>query len=163
MVNKNRCAHCNRIFKPDPRIKEQSYCSRSSCQRARKTRWQRHKMKTDPDYQANQKNAWRSWRRRNRDYWRPYREKHPDYCDRNRLLQGKRDEERRRRNLAKMDALRAMNSIETGTYYLLPSHLSHLAKMDALGPKFLIISTGSKDSGEILQKRTRSTPSVGSP
>jgi hypothetical protein len=120
-------------------------------------------MKTDPDYQANQKNAWRSWQQRNRDYWRPYREKHPDYCDRNRLLQEKRDEERRKRNLAKMDALKALNSIETGTYYLLPSHLSHLAKMDALGPKFFIISTGSKDSGQILQKRTRSTPSVGCP
>jgi hypothetical protein len=163
MVKKKRCAHCNRVFRPDPRVKEQSYCWRKSCQQARKTRWQKHKMKTDPDYQANQKNAWRSWQQRNRNYWRPYREKRPEYRERNRLLQAKRDEARRKRNLAKMDALRATSSIETGTYYLVPSHLSHLAKMDALGQEFLIISTGCKDSRQVLQKRTRLPAGARSP
>lgn len=155
MIEKNRCAHCNRIFKPNPRVKEQRYCSHKPCQRARKTRWQKHKMKTDPDYQANQRNAWRSWQQRNRNYWRPYRKKRPEYRERNRRLQKKRDARRREQNLAKMDALRAINSIETGTYYLVPSHLPDLAKMDAFGPEFLIISTGCRDSRQILQKRTR--------
>jgi hypothetical protein len=35
--------------------------------------------------------------------------------------------------------------------------------MDALGQKVLIVSVGCEDSGQILQRRTRSTPSVGSP
>jgi hypothetical protein len=99
-------------------------------------------MARDPDYQANQKNAWRGWQERNRDYWKRYRQEHPDYCKRNRLLQKRRDEKRRQKDLAKMDALKPINPIETGTYYLLPSHLSHLAKMDALGQQVLIISAG---------------------
>jgi len=163
MTERNRCAHCLRFFCPNPRVKEQRYCGRQRCQRARKSRWQKQKMKTDPDYQANQKRAWRSWQERNRNYWGPYREKRPEYRERNRQLQKQRDTRRRKRNLAKMDASRAMSSIETGTYYLVPSHLPDLAKMDALGHEFLIISTGCKDSHEILQKRTRLPGSARSP
>lgn len=142
MTNRDRCAHCKRFFHRNPRVKEQRFCSRRSCQQARKNRWQRDKMARDPDYQANQKDAWRGWQERNRDYWKRYRQEHPDYCTRNRLLQTRRDEKRRQRDLAKEDALKPIHPIETGMYYVLPWHLSHLAKMDALGQKVLIISEG---------------------
>lgn len=101
----NRCAHCGRFFIPNPRVKDQSYCGRKECQRARKTRWQREKMKTDPEYQANQRESQRSWRERNPGYWKQYRMRHPDYAMRNRLLQRHRDKRGCFKDLAKMDAL----------------------------------------------------------
>ncbi len=54
MNQKNRCAKCGCLFRPNPRVKDQEYCNRSACQRARKRRWQRKRMATDPDYRANQ-------------------------------------------------------------------------------------------------------------
>ena len=163
MSRRNRCVNCNRFFRPNPRVEEQRYCSRKGCQRVRKSRWQREKMTRDPDYKANQKRAQSDWVAGKPDYWRKYREDHPEYAARNRLLQKKRDAERRKCNLAKMDALEGENHIETGTYYLVPSLPENLAKMDALGQKVRIISDGCTDSGPILQRRTRSTPSVDPP
>jgi len=163
MITRNRCAYCRRIFHPDPRVKEQSYCHRRSCQRARKTLWQREKMARDPDYKANHNRAQSSWLERNHGYWHRYRENHPQYRDRNRSLQKKRDQKRRLRNLAKMDALKAKKPIETGTYYLFAAHQTDLAKMDAIGQKVQIISRGYPDSEEILQRRTRWTPPPQSP
>lgn len=130
-----RCAYCRRLFRPNPRVKNQHYCSEKSCQRARKNRWQREKMATDPDYQANRRESQKKWLKRNRGYWRKYRSRHPDYCKRNRLLQRGRDTKRRFQNLAKMDASEQPLSIKAGTYYLLP----RLAKMDALAHKVLLI------------------------
>jgi len=62
-------------------------------------------MATDPDYQANQRDARQAWQTRQRDYWRQYRQRRSDYCERNRLLQTHRDQARRLKPLAKMDAL----------------------------------------------------------
>jgi hypothetical protein len=92
-------------------------------------------MATDPDYQANRRESQKKWLERNRGYWREYRSRHPDYCQRNRLLQKRRDTKRRLQNLAKMDASEQLLSIKAGTYYLLP----RLAKMDALAQKVLLI------------------------
>ncbi len=72
-----RCAHCRCRFVPNPRIKTQRFCSAKPCQLARKTQWQREKMATDPDYQANQRDGQSAWRKSHRDYWRQYRQEHP--------------------------------------------------------------------------------------
>jgi hypothetical protein len=86
-------------------------------------------MATDADDQDNQKEAQAKWRAANPDYWRNYRQQHEKYCERNRLLQKKRDAKRRARRLAKMDALNDVNHIKPMGYYHIASTPSDLAKM----------------------------------
>jgi hypothetical protein len=154
MNQKIRCANplCRRLFLPNPRVKNQRYCDKRDCQRARKARWQRHKMKDDPDYRDDHRDGQHAWMEKNRDYWRGYRSRHPDYVKRNRLLQRQRD--RRRRDLAKMGALGEISPVKPGSYYLIPAR-GNLAKMDSLSPRyFLIPSTypflAKKDSMDSL-------------
>ena len=87
MKKSKRCIHCKRLFHLNPRVKNQTYCSRAKCQRARKSLWQKHKMATDPDYRRNQKESQKTWRENNPSYWRRYRRNNPKYCRRNQLLQ----------------------------------------------------------------------------
>ena len=98
-------------------------------------------MKTDPDYQANQRESQRSWRERNPGYWKQYRMQHPDYAMRNRLLQRHRDKRGCFKDLAKMDTLEdTFSSVKAGSYYLI-AEKSNLAKMDALAHKVYLIPT----------------------
>jgi hypothetical protein len=99
-------------------------------------------MASDPDYQANQRDCFRSWSKRQPGYWRQYRRSNSDYCERNRLLQRVRDKKRRGKNLAKMDALKPSLSIKPGTYYLIPQRDRQLAKMDVSVQKVFVIPTG---------------------
>lgn len=132
MNRKSRCAHCRRHFVPNPRVKTQRYCSNKPCQQARKAKWQRDKMASDPDYQANQRDAGQAWQDQNRDYWRRYRQAHPDYRERNRLLQTHRDQQRRAKPLAKMDASAPLSFLKSGTYHIIRVPDKPLAKMDPL-------------------------------
>jgi hypothetical protein len=138
MTKTYKCKNCRRILNPNPRIKNQQFCNRKECQRARKTAWQRNKMAIDVDYRENQKNSQRNWRENNRTYWQLYRESNPAYCQRNRLLQKNRDIKRHARHLAKMDALNRLKPITQGSYYLIPA-TENLAKMDALMQKVSVI------------------------
>jgi len=61
-----------------PRIKDQQYCGRKKCQRARKAEWQRTKLKVDPQYKANQDEARAKWRRKNPEFSKQYRDANPD-------------------------------------------------------------------------------------
>lgn len=89
-----RCKHCHQWVPANSRIKDQRYCSRKKCQRARKAEWQRSKLKIDPQYKANQDDAKAIWRRKNPGYSKQYRDANPEYGDRNRTLQKKRDQKR---------------------------------------------------------------------
>jgi hypothetical protein len=64
----------------------------------------------------------------------------PLYVERNRLLQKKRDRKRRLDSLAKMDALKRVSLLESGTYYIIPEG-ADLAKMDALDRRFILFPT----------------------
>jgi hypothetical protein len=140
-MNRILCAHCGRDFLSNPRVKNQRYCNRPECQRVRKTLWQRQKLATDPDYQANQRDCWKNWRQRHPEYWQQYRQRHPRVRERNRLLQRVRNTKRlpaRRVNMdmiANMDALTPCFSYKHGPYYLVPS----IANMDAIPSKVFII------------------------
>jgi hypothetical protein len=138
MKPKNRCVHCRRLYIGNPRVKNQKYCSRDICQRARKSRWQQRKMATDGDYRQNRKESQQMWQTQHPGYWQQYRERHPQYCERNRMLQKRRDAKRRAKHLAKMDALKQLKSIKPGAYYLIPC-MGNLAKMDALTQKIHVI------------------------
>lgn len=82
-----RCACCGQTFRPRPQAPNQNYCSLPDCQRARKRHWHQNKLKSDPDYRGNQRDAQRAWLERNPDYWRNYRKTHPEYAERNRNRQ----------------------------------------------------------------------------
>lgn len=140
MNQKIRCANpsCRRLFLPNPRVKNHRYCDKEACQRVRKRRWQRQKMKDDPDYRDNHRDSQQSWIENNPDYWRRYRSQHPEYVERNRLLQKERDRKRRIGDLAKMDASEQISLVKPGTYYLIPAK-GNLAKMDTLSQKIFLI------------------------
>ena len=140
MGQKIRCANpsCRRLFLPNPRVKNHRYCEKKDCQRARKRRWQRQRLKDDLLYQEDQRDAQQCWMEQNPHYWRHYRSQHPEYVKRNRLLQRERDRKRRMINLAKMDASQSIFPIKPGSYYLI-SAKDDLAKMDPLQFKYYLI------------------------
>ncbi|MDR3483156.1 MAG: hypothetical protein P4L91_20860 [Burkholderiaceae bacterium] len=113
-----RCAACGQEFQLKSHSPRQAYCSEPACQRARKRRWQKEKLQTDPDYVDNQARAQQAWCDRHADYWRNYRSEHPDYVDLNREKQHDRNAWNRSKVIAKMDVL----TVEIRV----PSHLSKL-------------------------------------
>ena len=134
MNSRIRCAHCRRLFEPNPRVKNQRYCGDKPCQQARKNFWQKEKLASDSDYRANQRECDRQWRARHPGYWRTYRTAHPRSTERNRLFQTNRNA-KRRSLIAKMDASKPIFPVLAGTYHLVPE----IAKMDALRQKVLLI------------------------
>lgn len=135
-----RCKNCFRIFNPNPKVKNQRYCSSVKCQRARKSLWQKNKMKTDPDYKLNQNEAVKNWREKNPDYYKEYRSNNPEYTSKNRRAQKNRNDNRI--EIAKMDTLIQTLSISPGSYYITPAHNKIIAKMDASPLKIHIIPDG---------------------
>lgn len=130
-----KCAapHCGRLFEPDPRVKNQSFCGLKECQRARKRKWQKEKLAADPDYHANQRQCQNEWHERHPGYYNKYRRDHPHYRERNSLLQRYRNA--RGRMIAKMDAFKLAPVKDPAVFYLLPV----VAKMDASPQKVLLI------------------------
>ena len=132
------CCHCGGYFSPSPRHRNQRFCRRSGCQRARKAEWQRNKMHTDPEYRANQRQSHQEWLRANPSYWKDYRKRKPEKAERNRLLQALRNRRRGRFHeanargdpplIAKMDASKPEDFRPIGQFWLVPV----IAKMDAL-------------------------------
>ena len=109
------CVYCGDLFEASPRHKNQTACKKPQCQKAKKAEWQRHKMKTDPIYNAAQKISKKEWARANPGYWKRYRNKNPDKAERNRVLQAIRNRKARSKKsdtkmasplIAKMDALK---------------------------------------------------------
>ena len=113
-----RCVHCSCFFFPDPRVKDQRYCSKRDCQLARKRLRQKEKLARDPDSILNQRDSNEQWRSNHPDYWMNYRLGHPEYTHRNRELQKGRD--RGRIELVKMDASELQPLVKQGIYNLIP-------------------------------------------
>lgn len=110
------CFHCGKLFEPRPQNPGQRYCNALDCQRARKRKWQQDKLKIDPDYQNNQREAQRNWRVKNADYWRAYRAQHPQYVERNRAQQRQKTRKSVREPIAKMD----VSMPPFGAYWIRP-------------------------------------------
>src|SRR6056297_1706687 len=138
MTRMIQCKHCHRWVPANPRLKNQHYCNRKKCQRARKAEWQRTRLKIDPQYKIHQDEAKAKWRGKNSGYSKQYRNDNPKYCERNRELQKKRDQKRQNRISglpfpdtcpANMDALLIENIFNTMGYDYFTGSLS---SMDAL-------------------------------
>ncbi len=135
-MNQNKCVHCGNPFEPNPRLKKQDYCRGKECQLARKRKWQKERLRTDPDYKANQLDCQQRWHERHPGYYKRYRERNRQSAERNRLMQRYRNSRRpTQKVIAKMDAFESSPSGRPGLFYLLPV----IAKMDALTQKFIII------------------------
>lgn len=131
------CVHCGDEFEPDSRVKDQRYCKKEECQKARRALWQKERLRDDPDYKDNQKRCWKEWYSRHPGYYREYRGKNTKYAEANRLRQKLRDMKRRKSGLDKL--LAKMDSIDNrlcrrngGTFKLIPKDSKLLAKMDVM-------------------------------
>ena len=139
------CCHCGDFFTPSPRHKNQVYCMRPECRRARKAAWKRNKMQTDPDYRYNQKLANQKWAKEHPGYWKSYRREHPEYVKRNRILQQIRNRRRshcyqanaKENLIAKVDASIFHKNRLVGQFYLVPV----IAKVDPLKVNIFDISS----------------------
>ena len=137
------CACCKKRFMVHPAVRDQRYCSNPECQKGRKRKWQKEKLSRDSDYRANQAEAQRQWRGRNKDYWRQYRRRNPVYTEKNRIRQRERNRGRRSgAGIAKMDELQGKTLIPSGRYRLVPFCNLGIAKMDELIVEIGVISGG---------------------
>jgi len=152
MVKLICCKSCEKSFTPNPRARNQRYCSDAKCQRSRKSNWERDQCKNNSDYRSRQRSAQQKWLEKNPNYWRERRASHSEYTEKNRVEQKRRDHretplapESRRYNgikiLAKMDALTSTKSpIETGVSLTIWISQENLAKMDASTGKVYSLS-----------------------
>jgi len=132
------CVNCYDFFPPSPRHKNQSYCMKPECRRAKKAAWKRTKMRTDATFRQDQHLSNQKWVQNNRDYWARYRKRNPDKADKNRILQRIRNKRRavnRSKSagrdptlIAKVDASTCRNYNMIGQFWLVPT----IAKVDAL-------------------------------
>lgn len=142
-----RCAGCKQRFVPRAQVPNQRYCSKPSCQQARRRQWLKQKRQTDADYRANQAQAQRRWRERHPEYWRGYRQGHPEYVERNRRQQRQRDQRRRTLSpsaasvdLAKNTAWRPKTDVPSGRYKLIAVNPEELAKTNAWTVEIEVLS-----------------------
>jgi len=133
-----QCCHCGDFFLKSPRHKQQSYCMKARCQRARKAAWKRKKMKDDPEYRLNQRASNKQWADANTGYWKNYRNRNPEKAERNRLLQVIRNRRRSKMRcavamdgpslIAKVDSSSLPKIKVAGEFWMVPV----IAKVDAL-------------------------------
>lgn len=138
------CKNCKEKVKPNLRLKgKQEYCSKPECQRARKRKWQREKIKNDEGYKKNQTALVKRWREVYpwHSYMRKYRKTNPDYEEENRQKQKRRNEKRKEREnnpeaakIVKMDAL-SVSREKRSLYRMCPVKMDSsgkIVKMDTL-------------------------------
>ena len=160
-MDRTRCAACGELFTPRRNVPGQQYCSKPECQRQRRRRWQRRKLREDSDYRANQAAAQRRWRERHPEYWRRYRRSHPAYTERNREQQRQRNRKRSQAAtspsspaIAKMDVYERKTGVASGTYRLIPVCGLDIAKMDAYLVEMHVLSEGYATMGGDCKEMT---------
>ena len=140
-----RCAACGKFFRPCPRVRDQKYCGKEECRRARRRRWQRGKRRDDVDYADNQARAQQAWARENSGYWQAYRLEHPEYVQADREGAKRRKRAGRRRaaggsGFVKMDSIGTFSAVPSGTYLLVPQGEKKFAKMDSITVEITLLS-----------------------
>jgi hypothetical protein len=151
-MSKKRCIHCRCYIDHQPPIPNQRYCPNKTCQRARKNRWKKRKLKCDPDYRANQQSAQRQWQEQHKEYWKQYKADHPEYVKHNREQCKNRAKRKRQQSnpkaglgisdlFVKSDALKGLKEEETKGYKLILVPEIEFVKIDASLTKTIYIST----------------------
>jgi hypothetical protein len=98
VMEQKQCVFCRTRFTPSRNL-HQCYCSKSACQKKRRSKYQKKKLKRDSDYKEAHHLSQQKWRNRHPNYWRQYRIDHPMYVAANRLAQTKRDHKKRKNKL----------------------------------------------------------------
>ena len=153
-MQSKQCVACGQAFRPRPQVPQQCYCPAPACQRERRRRRQKAKSETDPDFSDNQAQAQSAWQKRNPDYWREYRLKHPQYRERNRAQQGERNQERRKRLIAKMDVTTLVLPLASGIYQISQAPAPGIAKMDSWTVQITVVSMANGQAVEDCKERT---------
>lgn len=127
------CVSCGTSF--TPRNRDQNFCSRNACQRARKAQWEREQRRINPDFQQGRKISQKKWLANNPNYWKDYRQKNPEQTRKNRALQKIRNRCRNNAGptqkvtvIAKTDARKVPPLLLSGPFWLVPV----IAKTDAV-------------------------------
>jgi hypothetical protein len=154
-----RCLCCGLGFRPRSQTPGQRYCGEEVCQRERRRRWRRAKLRSDVDYRDNQRRAQQAWAAKHSDYWGGWRDRHPEYCEQNRRQQRQRNQRRRAAAvIAKSDASTPDMRVPSGTYRLVPAAGGGIAKSDAWTVEIAVITAPYADAGgtgEGIAKRVR--------
>ena len=97
MISTFICQHCGRICQCNPRVKNQKYCSREECQKARKRTWGKKHYHTRRKYRKARLESQLTWRMKcpQGEYQKEYRKRHPEYVTRCYALQKERYKKRR--------------------------------------------------------------------
>lgn len=140
------CAACGAPFTPFVHVPNQRYCSSSACQLERRRAWQHERLRTDPDYRANQAKAQATWCARHTDYWRRYRATHPSCRDRNSAMQRERNARRSAGPVAKMDVSSPGQPLTSGFYLLCDALEAGIAKMNAWTVHIAVLSAPHRSS-----------------
>lgn len=163
-----RCKGCHRRVLRRPQNPAQEYCDRRSCQNERRQRWRSAKLRSDPEYRANQRDSQKRWLNTHRGYYRDYRARHPDYVVGNRERQKHRDRLKRDLTamtrtgavLAKRYACPRESDVIPVYYELLPVQSANLAKRYASKRIFQLIPASCSNfmvSGPSCKETTRGT------
>lgn len=144
------CKNCLQEKPSNIRLKHrQHYCGDKECQRARKSKWQREKLKKDIGYRNRQRESQATWRKNKPadQYQAHYRSSHPEYEHNNRQLQLKRNKKRKANLLSVKDCkdghVTAGAFIQSGFYEIRPLNEiagEKIVKMDRLKVQLHIIS-----------------------
>lgn len=151
-MSQDICEHCKEPFSRYKNRKNQNYCSKKECQKARKTKWKREKAKKDKSFRHYTRQVNRDWRAKSAGYYKEYRQRNPQKAERNRILQRVRNEKRKTKAqkemekvdasklIAKVDVLKTNNHEVYNEFWLVPV----IAKVDVLKAHILLRSGDSK-------------------
>ena len=155
----SQCVCCRKHFTPT-RNPQQRYCSKKSCQKARKNDWRRKKRASDVDYRDAQQDSNKRWREKNPDYQANYRASHPDYEEHNRTQTRLRKQVRgssgKTQGFVKSDALKPGSPLKTGVYQIsaVDAGEDNFVKSDALMIRISLISTCYECVGAVCKETT---------
>jgi hypothetical protein len=117
-MDQRQCVNCRIRFIPS-RNPQQRYCANPVCQKKRRCKYQKQRLKQDPDYRANQRALECHWHKKHPHYWQKYRKDHPDKTAKNRINQRKRDQRRRQSiSFSKKPLLATMYAFDSKNVYL---------------------------------------------
>ena len=153
-----RCLCCKELFTPRHNVRNQKYCGKEQCRRARRALWQREKLKSDPDYREYQAKARKKWREANPGYMRKYRKNNREYRKKERirstsvrLLKGtavvETDKTIPLGRVVNMDSSGAQRFEKTGYYKLCPLSGDGVVNMDSYIVQLTVIEQDTVSVG----------------
>jgi hypothetical protein len=69
------CKNCFEFFPSSPRHKDQNYCMKPECRRAKKATCKRRRMDAEPKFKEEQQLINKKWAQNRPGYWKEYRKK----------------------------------------------------------------------------------------